>query len=211
MKVKQISVATVEDRDDNPNRMDHDEYVILLEQIRRFGYSLEPVLLREHSDGRLVIIDGHHRMRAIREAGLVKTHAVVLDEGEHLDDRILQISMNKLRGRLDLTGVGQLADALLQDGVSLDDVLLSGYKQPDLADLIDSLTDTGSAPSLDDVRNLDLDLDEKKPKPFILEIEFASRDDMKACRKLLKRASPTGELAEGLLSALGLDDDADFA
>lgn len=212
MKVKQVTVAHVEDADNvNPNRMDHEEYVILLEQIRRFGFSLQPPVLRDHGDGKLVIIDGHHRMRAIREVGIPKTFAVVLDQGEHLDDRILQISMNKLRGRLDLSTVGALADALTQDGVPLDDILLSGFNQPDLADLIDSLSGAEHIPDLDDVRNLDLEMDEKKPKPFVLEVVFSNRENFKACRKALKRASATGELADGLINVLALDDDAETA
>ena len=213
MKVKQISVASVEDAPNiNPNHMDHDEYVILLEQIKRFGFSLQPPVLRDHGDGRLVIIDGHHRMRACREVGLTQTYAVVLALGEHLDDRILQISMNKLRGRLDLAQVGHLADALQQDGVPLDDVLLSGFTQPDLVELIEALAgDDNNMPDLNDVRNLDSEFGEKAPKPFVLEVTFSSRDNYKACRKALKRASSTGELADGLLAVLALDDDAETA
>ncbi len=213
MKVKQVSVASVEDAPNvNPNRMDHEEYVILLAQIKRFGFSLQPPVLRDHGDGKLVIIDGHHRMKACREVGLTQTMAVVLDLGEHLDDRILQISMNKLRGRLDLSEVGVLADALLKDGVAIDDVLLSGFNQPDLTELIEALSGgEDDMPGLDDVRSLENVLDDRQPKPFMLEVVFSDRDNYKACRRALKRASPTGELADGLINVLGLDDDADFA
>ena len=206
MKLKQVSVSSIEDRDFNPNKMDADDYGVLLEQVKRFKALTQPPLLRDQADGSFLIVDGHHRMQAAREAGLTKVHAVVLDQGEHLDDRILQVSMNKLRGRLDLTGVAQLAEALTGDGVPMEDIALMGYSVEDLNEFISTLTDS-PIPDLDDVKDLEMDDEDRAPKPFVLEITFANRDDYKACRKALKRITHSGELADGLMAVLGLDEE----
>lgn len=203
-----IRLDMIDDAPVNPNVMEPETYARLVDAIRRFGF-LQPVLLRELEDSgidtRFEIVDGHHRVRAARELEHEFVPAVVIDQEDdaHALTEVLRVGMNKLRGELDLSGVGTILADLQQNGWGMDDLVLSGFNESEINDLIDTATRdvdedlsgmTGQMP----------DIDPPAPRPFLIEILFADREEYQQARKGLRRAAGKGnELSVGLMRLLG--------
>jgi len=203
--VVDVRLDTIDEAPDNPNVMEPEMYVRLVEAIRRFGF-LQPVLLKETENDRFEIVDGHHRIRAARELEYEFVSAVVVDQEDdaHALAEVLRVGMNKLRGELDLSGVGRILADLEKNGWAMDDLVLSGFNESEINDLIDTVTrdpgedlsGMGGAPPPD--------LDPPPPRPFLIEILFSSREEYQQARKGLRRAAGKGnELSVGLLRLLG--------
>ncbi len=206
MKQLAISPSDVRDDPDNPNRMEPEDFEKLVQAIDKYGF-LQPVLLRKE-ENEMVAIDGHHRLEAARKLDLEAVPALLLEEGDPAYDHypIVQIGMNKLRGELDLGSVAMNFAELATAGWEVPDMAISGFSEEEVADLIastavdvdeeDLLAGTGTLPSTE----------EKAPKPFIIEVEFGSKEDYQACRKAIKRAGGKGsELADGLKILCGVE------
>jgi len=205
MKEMKIDPSTVLFREDNPNRMDPEKLEALTEIISRLGF-LQPILVRELDDGQFEIVDGHHRTRAAIANGMTLVDAKVIEVGddahEHAD--LLQISMNNLRGRLDLYDTGIALAGIIEAGIDPDLLLLTGFDKEEIEDLI-------AATAIDDndvmggatLPNED-DLIEKPPKPFRIEIEFETKEEFQEARKALKKAAgKNNPLSMGLLNLIG--------
>lgn len=186
--------------DNNPNRLSPDKFEMLVGAIRRFGF-LSPILVRERKDGvGHIVVDGHHRLRAAQEIGLTEIPAVVINKDEAESDA-LQIGMNRLRGDLDLTATAQILDRLrVDEGWTDEELSVLGFTEDELTALLsdellaDEIPGSMEIPSSDENEN---------PLPFVLELEFETREDLKeAKRKLKKAAGAAGSLAAGLLNVL---------
>lgn len=189
-------------RSKNPNRMDPDRYVNLVAVIKRFGF-LQPILVRQVAGYGVEIVDGHHRVQAATELGIGAVPCVFTD-GSDEDAQALTVGMNRIRGELDLSIVAEGFLDLTQNGWSIDDLTMTGFSTKEIEDLLAS-TEVGSEEILDQPVSLSED-EPETPSAFVLEVEFGSKDDMVACRKALKRAAGKGgDLATGLIRALGLE------
>lgn len=204
-EVMDVRLDMIDEAPDNPNVMEPETYARLVDAIRRFGF-LQPVLLKEILDSdRFEIVDGHHRVRAARELEYEFVPAVVIDQEDdaHAMVEVLRVGMNKLRGELDLSGVGTILADLQQDGWSMDDLGLSGFSEGEIKDLIDTATRDVDE-DLTGMTGVVPDPDPPPPRPFLIEILFASREEYQLARKGLRRAAGQGnELSVGLLRLLG--------
>ena len=206
----QHTIARVDQLDDppsNPNRMPASTFRLLVEAIKRIGF-VQPVLVRQvpvmlapgeaTPEPRYQIVDGWHRVRAAREAGLTDVPVVITDLDAN-QARAVQVGMNKMRGELDLSAVSSLVDELHTDGWDLEALALTGFDSSELTDMLRAMSSDS-----DDVLNgapaAMPDAVEPAVKPFVLELTFATKDELaKAKKGLRKAAGKGGDMALGLI------------
>lgn len=193
----------------NPNHMDEGRVEQLSKNILNEGF-LQPILVRPIADERYEIVDGAHRFRAAKKAGVDQVPAIVREMTD-AQAALLQIAMNRLRGELNITTVGHMLDKLLESGsVAHDDELLvSGYTHAE----IDRLVKSVRQPTTDDVLDGSggfghEDEDTGAPPtilPFLLELQFATRDELVRIKRKLRKAAGggrTADLAKGLINLI---------
>ena len=196
LRIERIPIGDLIEPDKNPNQMGAEEFRLLIEAIKRVGF-LQPVLARPEG-GKLRIVDGVHRYRAAKEAGMTVVPAVV---GAFDDDEAaaLQIGMNRLRGELDLAKVAESMGELADLGWTRADLTLTGFSTEDVDELLrsletedpeDILTGASSEPDTS-----------PEEKTFILEIPMSDVKALRSARRKLKKLGG-GDLGAGLLSLL---------
>lgn len=182
----------------NPNKLDIYRFDALKAGIATEGF-LQPILVRDiGSDGKVEIIDGHHRVESARLAGLTKLPAIIIK----CDDKKaaqLSISMNRLRGDLDLGEVSILFDELHVAGVSAEDLAMTGFTPIEVEALLDA-----AQKSVDEDMPAAFDKAPESPstspEAFTLELEFTDKKEMgRAKRKLQKIAGQDMPLGDALL------------
>lgn len=195
-----LAPSRIDPSSNNPNRMEPERFAALVQNIRRFGF-LQPVLVRPNPKDarRFISCDGHHRVEAATEIGLVEIPAVVANMGEE-EANALQISMNRLRGELDLSATAGILDLLRDAGWGASDLGGLGFSLEEVSDLLASLdSDPDILPE-----NIEAPEDDAPPAPeFVLELVFDSADQMRVAKRALRRAAGKGQsLAHGLLHLL---------
>ncbi len=214
MKTKHIPIGDLEptyaSREVNPNKMSDERFAGLRALMESEG-CLQPLLVYPTKVGKSPerwmwkIVDGHHRYWNAIALQFADIDCVVLDSEEKA--AALSLAMNRLRGELDLTLSAEIMkDIFIESGWSAEQMSLNtGFTKEEVESLLESaktidadLGDMGSvAPPEDDA---------PPDKPFILEIAFTSKEDMRLVkRKLRKAAGKGGDLATGLLNVLGED------
>lgn len=119
MEVLEVNIDDPQPNDYNPNLMDKSTFKFLVKEIRKRGM-VQPILVNKD----YVIIDGEHRWRAAKEAGLKTIHVVLIDM-ELTEAQVQTINMNLIKGEFD---PGKFADLLTS--------LLSAHEKEALAKLI---------------------------------------------------------------------------
>jgi hypothetical protein len=164
------------------------------------GPNLQPPLVRpSETKGTYVIVDGHHRVAAALGAGHEAMLVVVADMNAEEAD-LIPVGMGNLRGELDLGLTADVVVAALQDGVDRGAILtLSGFTDEELDALI-----RATQPETEDPLTPAMEpKEERPPNPFLLELTFATRDDLGRVKRALKRAAGKGgTLEDGLLRIL---------
>lgn len=201
--IRNIDVTAIHEAVDNPNAMSPADFALLCRAVQVNGM-LQPILLRQLAPASFRVIDGHHRLRACKNADMPTVPAVII-ECSDTEETILRLEMGKLHGEFDLTAVGRIIKELQDAGVDAADLELTGYSEQEIADLVGAVS-----------QNVDLDVKMSVPvtdyeveegaaeKPLVLEIAFSSLVDLKTAKKGLKRAAGKGkDLATGLLRLLG--------
>ncbi len=149
----------------SPNRMSKAAFAKLKSHIARTG-NYEPVVVRNHSGrtGCFEIINGRHRVEALRQLGHASADCVVWDVD---DDEILVLSgtLNRLGGRDDLGKKSELIKRLCERF----DVRQLAAKLPDSARTIERLRDLQKQPPAT----------VKKAKAFLNPVMFFLTDDQK--------------------------------
>lgn len=174
----------------NPNKMGEDKFELLKKGIDHHGF-LQPILLVVEDDG-YVLIDGEHRIRACDELGYADIIGVVAPDREAAE--ALRISLNRLRGELDMSAVGRELVALHSLGY---DVELAGVSTLEAEALMSNVTVVDEDDLLDGM-NLAAD-DEVKPKTFNMTFKFKTESQRARVRELL---GPHGETIEDALVAV---------
>lgn len=199
-----IPAELLHERSRNPNVMTEEQFEMLCRSIERVGF-LQPVLVRKlkHEDAEAYeIVDGAHRVRAAKKVGMTLIPCVVRDETDPALAMALQVGMNRQRGELDLAIVSDVAIEL-QD-LSPTDLDLLGFSEDELARLI---AQANVDPTEEALRGGPASLDEdlpRPPKPFLLEVTFSNRDELRKVRRALRRAAGAGgDLSRGLLRLCG--------
>lgn len=103
------------------------EYQKLRRSIEEFGY-VEPIIWNERTK---TVVGGHQRLKVLLEKGADEIQCVVVDVDEK-DEKILNVLLNKVKGRWD---IGKLAD-LLQELDELGGLDMTGYEEWELQALL---------------------------------------------------------------------------
>lgn len=109
MEIRTLNAANLKAAEYNPRRdlqPEDAEYQKLRRSIEEFGY-VEPIIWNERT-GR--VVGGHQRLKVLLEQGREDIEAVVVDL-EEKDEKILNVLLNRVKGRWD---IGKLADLLQQ-------------------------------------------------------------------------------------------------
>lgn len=189
-------MALIDEPERNPNRMDARDYDALVANVRTQGF-LQPVLVRQVGS-RFEIIDGVHRVRAVRAVNGSQANVwSVVTTADQAQATLLQISLNRLRGALDLTEVAQLLESL--SGMDVD-LAVSGYSENELSDLLRIVSAEEPDPVLDGLSGSPTTEPSSVAKPHILELAFSTAAEKKRATKALRKAAGKGgDLSSGLL------------
>ena len=97
-RIQSVALGKLIAHRDNPNKMSSSTFAKLLRNIERSG-RYEPLIVRPYRKrkGRFQIINGHHRLKAIRELGHKKADVIVWDVDDEQTD-ILLATLNRLSG-----------------------------------------------------------------------------------------------------------------
>lgn len=203
--VATMDLDTLREPPRNPNSMTAEGFAGLRAVIREKGFLQPPLVRRVPADaeGRTwEIVDGVHRVRASIAEGLKSAPCVAVEKMTDAEATILQIAMNKLRGELDLTSVAEAVRMLSEDPtVTEAELLLTGYRDDEYRAMLAATATvdeddilSGGGGSFD----AEEEEDRAPPKPFILELTFATAAELRKVKKNLKKAG-SGDLAAGLL------------
>jgi len=199
-----IALDALDACDNNPNVMGDADVATLAKAMGKFG-NLQPILVATNGapTGRFRIVDGHHRSAAARLAGRDVVDAIVLPaDYPPEDERMLRISMNRLRGELDLGIVSEVIAAMHAEGTSIDDLLLSGYSADELDALIRAASDAPTGEELMGQSMTNPDTAPAAATSFVLEVPFATKAEMARAKRAMKRAASGALLGTGLLSLI---------
>lgn len=130
MEIRTLKSAQLKAADYNPRRdlqPEDAEYQKLRRSIETFGY-IEPIIWNERT-GR--VVGGHQRLKVLLEQGAEDIEAVVVDL-EEKDEKILNVLLNKVKGRWD---IGKLAE-LLQQLDETGDMEITGFEDWELQSLL---------------------------------------------------------------------------
>ena len=129
MKVKEIRIDELKPNDYNPNVMSDDDYGTLVRNIKEYGM-LQPLLVRKDN----VIIDGFHRWKASKEAGLEKLWCVVIETDEE-EAKLRTLEFNNIRGNSDREILADVMEELI-NYFSVDDITIeTGYNYEEIKEL----------------------------------------------------------------------------
>jgi len=103
------------------------EYKKLRQSIEEFGY-VEPIIWNERTGN---VVGGHQRLKVLLEKGQEDIECVVVDLDDK-DEKILNVLLNKVKGRWD---IGKLAD-LLQELDEAGEMELTGFEDWELQSLL---------------------------------------------------------------------------
>lgn len=130
MEIRTLKAEQLKAAEYNPRRdlqPEDAEYKKLRRSIEEFGY-VEPIIWNERTGN---VVGGHQRLKVLLEQGTEDIEAVVLDLNDR-DEKILNVLLNKVKGRWD---IGKLAD-LLQDLDEAGAMELTGFEDWELQSLL---------------------------------------------------------------------------
>lgn len=184
-----LPVSSLEENPDNPNVMDEERYAALVRSIHKGGF-LQPILVRATGNAHYRVVDGNHRVKAAREAGLTVIPCVV---AEMSDEAYVaeSVGMNRRRGELVLLRVAEQLSSLTEAGMSVEDLADVGFSMGELDMLLKKGEDTDDPDLADsDVPTGEMAGDEETDdaEPLhTLSISFEDADEYAmVCRALRK-------------------------
>lgn len=110
------------------------EYEKLKRSIHEFGY-VDPIIWNKQTGH---VIGGHQRLKVLQDEGLNEVDCVVVDFDE-AKEKALNIALNKISGDWDQAKLGLLISDL---EASAFDVSLTGFDESEIADLLETDSDT---------------------------------------------------------------------
>lgn len=140
------------------------EFQSLKRSIEEFGYVV-PIIINSRT---MNIVGGHQRVSVLRELGYDTVECVVVSLDER-DEKLLNISLNKIEGKWDY---GELGNILLDLTSGDFDATLTGFADSEIDDLLKEFRDTDLLlPDTDAEKESDTDA-EKEIKCMIGEFKF---------------------------------------
>ena len=107
MEIRTLKATEIKAADYNPRKdlqPEDAEYKKLRRSIEEFGY-VEPIIWNERTGN---VVGGHQRLKVLLEKGAQEIECVVVSLDDK-DEKILNVLLNKVKGRWD---IGKLADLL---------------------------------------------------------------------------------------------------
>jgi ParB family chromosome partitioning protein len=97
-KIQTVPIEMLIDNPNNPNRMSKSSFAKLVRNIEQTGL-YEPIIVRNRNKGdtKYEIINGHHRLKALKMLGY-KTVDVCVWNVDDMQSDILLVTLNNLRG-----------------------------------------------------------------------------------------------------------------
>lgn len=208
--IVRIDIDKLIEDPENCNAMTDVEEAQLQENMAKWG-SLQPPLVRPLSDGTFFILDGNHRKMRAHLNGDTELDCVVVECTE-AEGKALAISMNKIRGQLDLGKVAGVFASLVDDhGWDLARLKMTGFDPAEIDDMIQVTAD--AVADAEEVLEGSLGGSEREApdpseRPHVIELTFTTASDKKKARQALRRAAGKGrDLAEGLLRIIAEHED----
>jgi len=99
-EVKTVSLDKIEFNTWNPNKFDTYKFDELVKEVIAEGVD-QPVICVKGKDGKYIVVDGEHRVRAARSAGLKEIPIVVKTDWDEDKAKIETVRRNVLRGEMD--------------------------------------------------------------------------------------------------------------
>jgi ParB/RepB/Spo0J family partition protein len=184
--IEYLPTTEIQENAYNPNVVSDAVMAALVANVKRNGFT-QPILVRPNTgEGRAYeVVDGEHRLRAARAAGIEFVPCVVtmIDDAEA---KAQTLAMNQIRGEMDSSQVAALIRDIDAGGIDLDQLaIFTGFSEDELRDL-DRLLDidwsaetsrsssgTNTTPQGDDERWIDL----RVRVPYSISLLFRSELD----------------------------------
>lgn len=108
MNIKTIPINQIKENSWNPNEIDEYKFSVLVKNIKdkKIGYT-QPIEVRAIGKEEYEVVDGAHRLRACKEAGLTKVECVVTDYDD-TNAKLQTLAKNKIRGTLNMIKTAHL-------------------------------------------------------------------------------------------------------
>ena len=130
MEIRTLKATEIKAADYNPRKdlqPEDAEYNKLRRSIEEFGY-VEPIIWNERTGN---VVGGHQRLKVLLEKGAQEIECVVVSLDDK-DEKILNVLLNKVKGRWD---IGKLAD-LLQELDEAGAMEATGFEDWELQSLL---------------------------------------------------------------------------
>lgn len=179
MEIRTLKATKLHPAEYNPRKdlqPEDEEYQKLKRSIETFGY-VEPIIWNEATGN---IVGGHQRLKVLLEAGQTDIECVVIHV-EEKDEKILNVLLNKVKGRWD---IGKLAD-LLQELDDAGAMEVTGFEDWELQSLLmqyDHIKDLME----EDFSDYDVG---KERETFVMTFTFPGEARNRIDQELLKKAA----------------------
>lgn len=134
MQIKTIPINQIKENNWNPNELDDAGFKVLVQNIKdkRVGYT-QPIEVREIAQDEYEVVDGAHRLKACKEAGLTQIQCVISGYDD-TQAKLETIAKNKIRGTINLVKAANLISELNKD-ITLEEIAgRSFYSQQEIQD-----------------------------------------------------------------------------
>ena len=156
MKIKKFKLVELNPAKYNPRKKlkpGDREFEKLENSIKNFGY-VEPIVVNIANDN--TIISGHQRLSVLKHMGETEAECVVV-ELDALNERALNVAMNKVSGEWDEDLLAELLKDMEESGFDLGK---TGFEPPEIEQLFNSVHDKK-------VTEDDFDIDAELEKPAV--------------------------------------------
>lgn len=135
-KIEYLPTTEIQENTYNPNVVADHVMKALIANVKRNGFT-QPILVRPNTgDGRAYeVVDGEHRLRAARAAGIEFVPCVVsMIDG--VEAKAQTLAMNQLRGEMDASQVAAIIREIDGEGIDLEQLAtFTGFSEAELRDL----------------------------------------------------------------------------
>lgn len=130
MEIRTLKAAQLMAADYNPRKdlqPEDTEYQKLCRSMESFGY-VEPIIWNERTGN---VVGGHQRLKVLLHKGVKEIEAAVVDLPKK-DEKILNVLLNKVKGRWDIGKLSELLQQLNEAG----EMEVTGFEECELQSLL---------------------------------------------------------------------------
>lgn len=111
-KLETVSIGNIEVNEWNPNKFEDFKFQELVKEVIAEGIDQPIICIRDKESGKYIVVDGEHRFRAAKAAGLKEIPIVVKENWDKDKAKIETVRRNALRGELDKAKFTDLVNSL---------------------------------------------------------------------------------------------------